>query len=178
MQQQLSRKGSCIWKKARGNYRMVWREERDRRNDIIILCSQNIKNNIEEKFKSNNFMFLRTSYKSPASLSTLPLSLPTLFIFMCPQNSLFLLQLLLYIYIYMYIYICKYSHMYTHACITQWSFYLCLHVNVTRMSFWKWTICKKEADSPYLGRQWPFVAPHSGVGSSCWEGTVQIPYRT
>lgn len=157
---------------------------------------------MKKSLKSNDFMFLRTSYKSPASLSTLPLSLPTPIIFMASPNSLFLLQLLLYIYTYMYIYICKYSYMYTHACITQWSFYVCLHVHVTRMSFWKWTICKKEADSPHLGRQWPFVAPHLSVGSpesshilvgrptggiamqvlfrqsSSWECTVWIPCHT
>lgn len=68
-------KGHVFEKSKKGDYRMVWREERDRINDIIILYSQIIKNNIEEKFKSNNFVFENfiqepCIFINPASLST------------------------------------------------------------------------------------------------------------
>lgn len=47
----IKKKVMYLKKSKEGNYRTVWREERHRRNDIIMLNPQNIKNNTEEKFK-------------------------------------------------------------------------------------------------------------------------------
>lgn len=47
----IKKKVMYLKKSKEGNYRTVWREERHRRNDKIMLYPQNIKNNIEEKFK-------------------------------------------------------------------------------------------------------------------------------